>query len=891
MPDRPKLFLIDGSSYLFRAFYAIGHLSNSKGIPTNATYGFTQMLLKVLKDHRPDYLVVTFDLKAPTFRTKVYKEYKSNRPAMPEGLTPQIPYIKKIIEGYRIALLEMEGYEADDLIGTVAKGLESEVDVVIITGDKDILQLVSPRIQVYDTMKEKRFGVEEVIERFGVSPEQVVEVMGLSGDAIDNIPGVPGIGEKTAIQLIKTYGSIENLLIHVEEIHQKKLKENLKTHGDLARLSRQLATIHTNVPVNYRLKDFSLSPPDLNHLKEIFKELEFNKLLKELFEKKRSESTTRDYRLITDRNELLALLEDLRKAASFSIDLETTSPYPMWADLVGISLSYAPHQAFYIPLGHQGKEKLQQLPLREVLEELRPIWEDGEIKKVGQNIKYDWIVLKRYGIHLQGMEGDTMIASYLLNPTKHNHNLNEIAQEYLDRSLTSYKEVVGTGTKAVTFDQIDLEKARDYSCEDAEVTFQLSHLLLPKLKEGGLQDLFDQVEMPLVMVLAKMEMNGVKIDLDLLQEYSKEIETQLQQKVERIYGLAGEVFNINSSQQLGKILFEKLKLPVVKRTKTGSSTDMEVLTKLSLQHDLPLEILGYRNLSKLKSTYIDALPKLIHPKTGRVHTSYNQTVTATGRLSSSDPNLQNIPVRAEEGNRIRQAFIPEEGWAIVSADYSQIELRILAHLSQDETLINAFQQDEDIHARTASEIFQVPIEKVTLPMRREAKVINFGIIYGMSAYGLSQQLGTDPKIAQTYIDEYFKKYTGVQTYIEKSLGEARQKGYVMTLLHRRRYLPDIHSPNTPIRQATERMAINTPLQGTAADIIKVAMIYIQKRIDELDLPVKMIMQVHDELVFEVPKGDLQKTIPMIQNKMETVMDLSIPLKVSIHSGKNWAEGH
>jgi DNA polymerase-1 len=891
MPDRPKLFLIDGSSYLFRAFYAIGHLSNSKGIPTNATYGFTQMLLKVLRDHRPDYLVVTFDLKAPTFRTKVYKEYKSNRPAMPEGLTPQIPYIKKIIEGYRIALLEMEGYEADDLIGTVAKGLESEVDVVIITGDKDILQLVSPRIQVYDTMKEKRFGVEEVIERFGVSPEQVVEVMGLSGDAIDNIPGVPGIGEKTAIQLIKTYGSIENLLIHVEEIHQKKLKENLKTHGDLARLSRQLATIHTNVPVNYRLEDFSLSPPDLNHLKEIFKELEFNKLLKELFEKKRSESTTRDYRLITDRNELLALLEDLRKAASFSIDLETTSPYPMWADLVGISLSYAPHQAFYIPLGHQGKEKLQQLPLREVLEELRPILEDGEIKKVGQNIKYDWIVLKRYGIHLQGIDGDTMIASYLLNPTKHNHNLNEIAQEYLDRSLTSYKEVVGTGTKAVTFDQIDLEKARDYSCEDAEVTFQLSHLLLPKLKEGGLQDLFDQVEMPLVMVLAKMEMNGVKIDLDLLREYSKEIETQLQQKVERIYGLAGEVFNINSSQQLGKILFEKLKLPVVKRTKTGSSTDVEVLTKLSLQHDLPLEILGYRNLSKLKSTYIDALPKLIHPKTGRVHTSYNQTVTATGRLSSSDPNLQNIPVRAEEGNRIRQAFIPEEGWAIVSADYSQIELRILAHLSQDETLINAFQQDEDIHARTASEIFQVPIEKVTLPMRREAKVINFGIIYGMSAYGLSQQLGADPKIAQTYIDEYFKKYTGVQTYIEKSLGEARQKGYVMTLLHRRRYLPDIHSPNTPIRQATERMAINTPLQGTAADIIKVAMIHIQKRIDELDLPVKMIMQVHDELVFEVPKGDLQKTIPMIQNKMETVMDLSIPLKVSIHSGKNWAEGH
>jgi DNA polymerase-1 len=510
---------------------------------------------------------------------------------------------------------------------------------------------------------------------------------------------------------------------------------------------------------------------------------------------------------------------------------------------------------------------------------------------VGQNIKYDWTVLKRYGIDLRGILGDTMIASYLLNPTKHNHNLGEIAQEYLDRSVTNYKEVVGSGIKAVTFDQIELEKARDYSCEDADVTLQLFHLLFLKLKEEGFKDLFDQVEMPLVMVLAKMEMNGVKIDLDLLQEYSKEIETQLQQKIDRIYALAGEVFNINSSQQLGKILFDKLKLPVVKKTKTGTSTDVEVLTKLSLQHDLPLEILGYRNLTKLKSTYIDALPKLVHPKTGRVHTSYNQTVTATGRLSSSDPNLQNIPIRGEEGSRIRQAFIPEKGWSMVSADYSQIELRLLAHFSQDETLIKAFQDDEDIHTRTASEIFGVPMEKVTPPMRREAKVINFGIVYGMSPYGLSQQLGTEPKIAQAYIDEYFKKYSGVQTYIEKSLEDARQKGYVMTLLHRRRYLPDIHSTTAAVRQASERMAINTPLQGTAADIIKVAMIRIQNRIEELGLSTKMTMQVHDELVFEIPEEELQKTLLMIQNDMETVMELSVPLKVSIHSGKNWAEVH
>jgi len=889
MSDRPRLILIDGSSYIFRAFYAIGHLSNSKGLPTNATYGFTQMVLKVLKEQQSDYLVIALDSKAPTFRSEVYKEYKANRPAMPEGLVPQLPYIRKVIEGYRIAALQMDGYEADDLIGTVAKGLESEVDVVIITGDKDILQLVSDRIEVYDPMKEKRFRVKEVIERFGVPPGQVVEVMGLAGDATDNIPGVPGIGEKTAIPLIKTYGSIENLLAHVEEIPQKKLKENLKIHGELARLSRQLATIHTNVPISYQLKDFSLSPPDLNSLKELFKELEFNKLLKELPEKKRVD--IKEYHLITNRNEFLTLLEDLKKVGLFAIDLETTSPYPMWADLVGISLSHKPHQAFYIPVGHRLREAEEQLPLPWVLEQLKSILEVFEAKKVGQNIKYEWIVLKRHGIHLQGIHFDTMIASYLLNPTKHNHNLGEIAREYLDCNVTDYKEVVGTGGKEVTFDRVELERARDYSCEDADVTLQLSNLLLPKLEEEGLKDLYYQVEMPLVNVLAKMEINGVKIDVDLLKEYSKELEIQLQQKMERIYSLAGEVFNINSSQQLGKILFDKLKLPVVKKTKTGYSTDVDVLTKLSLQHDLPLEILGYRNLNKLKSTYIDTLPKLVHPKTGRVHTSYNQTVTATGRLSSSDPNLQNIPVRSDEENRIRQAFIPERGWTITSADYSQIELRILAHLSQDETLMEAFHKDEDIHSRTASEVFSVPMEKVTPSMRREAKVINFGIIYGMSAYGLSQQLGTEPKIAQAYIDEYFKKYAGVQIYIEKSLEEVRLKGYVTTLFHRRRYLPDIHSPNALIRQASERMAINTPLQGTAADIIKKAMICIQDRIEELGFSTKMIMQVHDELVFEIPEEEIPKALPMIQKEMETVTDLSVPLKVSIHSGKNWAEAH
>ena len=889
MSSRPRLFLIDGSSYIYRAFYAIGHLSNSKGLPTNAIYGFTQMLLKVLKEHQPDHIAIALDSRAPTFRSQVYKEYKANRPAMPENLSLQIPYIKKIIEGYRIATLEAEGFEADDLIGTVAKAVESKANVVIITGDKDMLQLVSDRVLVYDTLKEKKFGIDEVMGRFGVKPEQVVEVMGLAGDAIDNIPGIPGIGEKTAMTLIKNFKSIDNLLAHVDQVPQAKLREKLVTYGEVAKLSRELATICTDAPVTVQLEHFVLPSADIQSLREIFKELEFSKLLKDLPEEKKAYEE--DYRLITEQKEFSTLLEELSRVDLFSIDLETNSPYPMWADLVGISLAYAPHQAYYVPVGHQPEKAPEQLSLSWVLEQLKPILENPTIKKVGQNIKYEWIVLKRYGIELQGIQCDTMVASYLLNPTKHNHNLGEIARDYLDRTMTDYKEVVGTGGKALTFDQVELERARDYSCGDADVTLQISHLLLPKIAEGGLQHLYEQVEIPLVTVLAKMEMSGVKIDVDLLHDFSKEVEGQLQQKMECIYQLAGEMFNINSSQQLGKILFEKLRLPVVKKTKTGYSTDVDVLTKLSLQHDLPLEVLSYRNLTKLKSTYIDALPKLIHPKTGRIHTSYNQTVTATGRLSSSDPNLQNIPIRTEEGNRIRQAFIPEEGWRIISVDYSQIELRILAHVSQDEVLVQAFREDEDIHARTASGLFSVPMDKVTPAMRREAKVINFGILYGMSSYGLSQQLGVEPKVAQAYIDEYFRKYTGVKAYINQSLEEAKERGYVSTLLHRRRYLPDIHSLSTPVRQATERMAINTPLQGTAADIIKLAMIRIQNRIEEQALSAKMIMQVHDELVFEILEGEIKKVCPLIQQEMEAVMPLSVPLKVSVYSGKNWAEAH
>jgi len=889
MPEIPRLFLIDGSSYVFRAFYAIGRLSTSKGFPTNAIFGFTSMLLKVLREMKPEYVAVVFDVKGPTFRDEIYADYKANRPDMPEGLEPQIPYIKRIIEAYNIPVIEKEGYEADDIIGTIAKEVAKQgMDVVIVTGDKDMFQLVDERIRTLDTMKDRSFGPREVVERYGINPEEITDVMALMGDSIDNIPGVPGIGEKTAVALIKQYKTLGNLLANREKVSKKKLVEALTRFGEQAKLSKRLATISTDVPLAYGLQDFVLSEPDVERLKEIFRELEFSKFLKEITSETLS---VEDYYLVNEEDQFSNLVGELKVCRGFSFDFETTSRNPMLAELVGLSFSFKPHQAFYIPLGHRYPGVPRQLDKEFVLGELKPLFADEKLKKYGQNMKYEYVLLKRSGIELRGIACDTMVASYLVNPTKHNHNLEEIAREYLDHRMISYKDVVGSGKKQVTFDQVELNTAKNYSCEDSDVTFLVSHILLPKLEDEGLKDLFDEVEIPLIKVLAPMEMNGVKIDRSLLEEMSKEFEGKIASIADRIYLLAGEQFNINSSQQLAKILFEKLKLPKVKRTKTGVSTDTEVLTKLAQQHDLPGELLAYRSLSKLKSTYIDALPKLINPRTGRVHTSYNQTVTATGRLSSSDPNLQNIPIRSEEGKRIRQAFIPEEGWLMLSADYSQIELRILAHLAGDSTLCEAFHRDEDIHARTASNIFGIPLEDVTPEMRRQAKVINFGIIYGMSAFGLGKELDIEPKVASAYIEGYFQKYQGVKEYIDSSLRESREKGYVTTLLGRRRYLPEINSSNQIARNAAERTAINTPIQGTAADLIKVAMIQIHRRLKDLNLSTKMVMQVHDELVFECPEGELEQASRIIREGMEGVMKCSVPLRVSIACGRNWNEAH
>jgi DNA polymerase-1 len=890
MAEIPRLFLIDGSSYVFRAFYAIGQLSTSKGFPTNAIFGFTSMLLRVLREMNPEYVAVIFDAKGPTFRDEIYSDYKANRPAMPQGLEPQIPYIKRIIEAYNIPVIEKEGYEADDVIGTIAKETAKQrVDVIIVTGDKDMLQLVDEHIRTLDTMKNRSFGPREVVERYGVAPGEITDVMALMGDSIDNIPGVPGIGEKTAVALISEYKTLENLLANREKLPRRKLVEALRSFSEQARLSKRLATISTDVPLEYNLRDFLLSEPDVGRLKEIFRELEFNKFLKEITSETLS---MEDYHMVTEEDQFSNLVGELRGCRGFSFDFETTSRDPMLAELVGLSLSFAPHRAYYVPMGHRYPGVPRQLDRDFVLSQLKPLFQDEKLKKFGQNIKYEYVLLKRNGIELRGIECDTMVASYLVNPTKHNHNVEEIAREYLDHRMISYKDVVGSGKKEVTFDRVDLQSAKNYSCEDSDVTFLVSHILLSKLEgEEGLKDLFNELEIPLIEVLAHMEMNGVKIDGSLLEEMSKEFENRLASTGDRIYLLASERFNINSPQQLARILFEKLKLPRVKRTKTGTSTDTEVLTKLAHQHDLPGEILAYRSLSKLKSTYIDALPKLINPRTGRVHTSYNQTVTATGRLSSSDPNLQNIPIRSEEGRRIREAFIPEEGWLMLSADYSQIELRILAHLARDKALCEAFQRDEDIHARTASNIFGVSLEGVTPEMRRQAKVINFGIIYGMSAFGLGKELDVEPKVASAYIEGYFEKYKGVKEYIDSSLQESREKGYVTTLFGRRRYLPEINSSNRMARNAAERTAINTPIQGTAADLIKVAMIHIHGQLKDLKLSTKMVIQVHDELVFECPEGELEQVTRIIREGMEGAMECSVPLKVSIARGRNWNEAH
>jgi len=892
MSDEKTIYLIDGTAYIHRAYHAIRELANSKGLPTNAIFGFTRMLIKLMEERNPEYAGMFFDARGPTFRHEMYKEYKANRPAMPDDMAVQIPYIKEITAAFNLPIIEMAGYEADDLIGTLARQAEQKgFKVVMITGDKDFMQLVTEKTAIWDPMKEAATDLRTIRENFGLEPQQMIEVQGLSGDSTDNIPGVPGIGPKTARDLIKTYGSIHQVYEKINTITKKKQRENLEAHKDQALLSRELVTIKTDAPVPWDPAEFKVTEPDRRKLSELFKDLEFRQLQQSFPEQ--ADLSRKDYQAVLDMDQLSVLIQLLETSDLFALDTETTSTNPMLAELVGLSFAVKAHQAFYIPCAHNYLGAPEQLRLKEVLTRLKPVLENPKIKKIGQNIKYDWMLLERNGIHLAGVVFDTMLASYLLNPSKRAHSLDQIALDFLEHKTITYEDVAGKGKNAVLFSKVLLDKAVPYACEDADITLMAREVLLPSLKKLGLDELMESVEMPLVPVLMRMEMRGAGIDVDRLHELSKSFEQQLDALEGSIYGVAGEAFNINSSQQLGRILFEKLRLPVQKKTKkkTGYSTDVNVLMVLADQHELPALILKHRTLAKLKSTYIDALLGLVNPQTGRIHTSYNQTVTATGRLSSSDPNLQNIPIRTEEGRLIRQAFVPRTGWHLISADYSQIELRILAHCSEDDILIDAFLEDEDIHTRTACEVFQVSPDALSAELRRQAKAINFGIIYGMSAFGLSRQLEISQKMAQTYIEHYFERYRGVKRFMEQTVAECRKTMRTSTLLGRIRLLPDIKSSNNVIRQAAERTAINTPIQGSAADLIKVAMIKVDEALRAEKLESAMLLTVHDELVFEAPPAEIDTVTRLIKDIMEGVWNLKVPLKVNIAKGRNWDEAH
>ncbi|HEX9776888.1 MAG TPA: DNA polymerase I [Geopsychrobacteraceae bacterium] len=889
MSEQPeKLYLIDGSSYIYRAYYAIRHLSNSKGEATNAVYGFTQMLLSLVRDEQPDHLAVIFDARGPTFRKELYPAYKANRSAMPEDLVPQIARIKDLVRAFNMPAIELAGYEADDIIATLAKRFAARgLEVTVVTGDKDLMQIVNQRVRLLDTMKGKISGPAEVAERFG-GADKVVEVQGLAGDSSDNVPGVPGIGEKTAKALIDQFGSIENLLDNLDQLKGKR-RENLEAFAEQARLSKQLVTLIDDLDIEADYAQFSRSEPNAEALGELFRQLEFHKLLQEF--SVQQQSSGENYHTVLTEEQLDALLERLRRAGRFALDTETTSLNAVRADLVGLSFAVQAGEAWYIPLLHHYLGAPRQLPTELVLEKLRPLLEDPALEKIGQNIKYDDLVLRRAGIVLDGVAVDTMVVSYLACPEAKSHGLDALASDHLGHQMIPYSQMTGSGKKQICFSEVEVEKATVYAAEDADITLQLADKLLPLMKERVPQALFSDVEMPLVGVLTRMEWQGVRIDPAFLGQLSGEMATKLMQLEKEIFALADGPFNINSPKQLGEVLFEKLGLPKGKKTKTGWSTNVEVLTGLAEEHEIARRILDYRSLSKLKSTYTDALPKLINPETGRIHTSFNQAVTNTGRLSSSDPNLQNIPIRSSEGRRIREAFIPADGNLLLSADYSQVELRVMAQMADVAALKESFIAGEDIHRRTASEIFNVRPEQVDDEMRRQAKTINFGVLYGMGAFSLAKDLGIDRKEAQAFIDNYFERYPGVLRFLEEKKAEARAHQYVTTLLGRRCAIPEINSKNGALRSYAERNAINYPIQGSAADIIKVAMVKIDRRLSAEGLKAYMVLQVHDELVFEVPEAELDQVRELVRDEMENAVTMDAPLRVEIGYGKNWKEAH
>ncbi len=913
MTNKTPLILVDGSSYLYRAYHALPPLTTSSGMPTGAVKGVIAMMRRMLKDFPQSTVVVVFDAKGKTFRDELYGEYKSHRPPMPDDLRQQIEPIHQIIRAMGLPLLIVDGVEADDVIGTLAvQAAAQQQDVVISTGDKDMAQLVGEHVTLVNTMTETNMDRQGVIDKFGVPPELIIDYLALIGDKSDNIPGVPGVGEKTALGMLQGIGGLDAIYADLEKIRElgfrgaKAMPEKMDEYRDLADLSYQLATIKTDVSLDETIESLVHGEVDNETLLDWFRKLELKTWTEELLTQSEggdesrpliseqvTEKVDKDYQVIYTEVELDQWLEKLAQAELFAFDTETTSLDYMQAKIVGLSFAITPHQAVYIPLGHDYLGAPEQLGCELVLEKFKPLLEDASVAKLGQNLKYDMSVLANYGISLAGIKFDTMLESYVANSTGTRHDMDSLALKYLGEKTIHFEDVAGKGAKQLTFNQIAIEDAAPYAAEDADITLRLHQALWPKVQESkGLERVFTEVEIPLVPVLSLIERNGAIVSANLLHKQTEELTNRLSEIEQQAYDLAGEEFNLASPKQLGHILFEKLNIPVLKKTAKGApSTKEEVLQELALDYPLPKILLEHRTLSKLKSTYTDKLPTMINPSTGRIHTSYHQAVTATGRLSSSDPNLQNIPIRTAEGRRIRQAFVAPNGWKIVAADYSQIELRIMAHLSGDKGLTEAFAQGLDVHKATAAEVFGVELDTVSTEQRRSAKAINFGLIYGMSAFGLGRQLHIGRNQAQEYIDLYFERYPGVQAYMDNIRSSAAENGFVETLYGRRLYLPEINSSNGMRRQAAERTAINAPMQGSAADIIKLAMIDVDNWLSDEKLQSQMIMQVHDELVLEVPENELDKVIAGLRSRMAGAVELDVPLLVDVGVGDNWDEAH
>ena len=890
--EKDPIILVDGSSYLYRAYHALPPLTTSKNQPTGAIKGVISMIKRVLIDHPDSPLAVVFDAKGKTFRHDIYPEYKANRPPMPEDLVQQIEPIHRIISLMGIKLIMIPGVEADDVIGTLAEqARQKKLNTVISTGDKDMTQLVCDNVSVVNTMSGELLDENGVMNKFGVGPELITDYLALIGDKSDNVPGVDKVGPKTAVKWLNEYKNIEGIKKNAESIGGK-VGENLRSSIETLDLAHELVKIKTDVPLEITIEDLAVSESDAEQLSEVYKELEFNSWLQEVPEKIVKTEVNSSYVCISTEKSLKELIKKASKAKTIALDTETTGLDYMDTELVGISLSYQAGEAYYIPLNHDD-DSVDQLALDIVLKELRPLLESSSNKIIGQNIKFDKNVLAKYGVDIASIKNDTMMMSYVLDASATRHNLDALSSYYLNYKTSTFEDVAGKGVKQITFDKVPIEAATNYAAEDADITLRLYEELNPRLEgETSLNKLNDEIEIPLIEVLSEMEQNGAILNSKILNSQSKDLEGRIKKLEEKAYQIAGEEFNLGSTKQLREIFFEKLKYRIIKKTPGGQpSTDEKVLAELAEEYELPKVLLEHRTLSKLKSTYTDKLPNQVSQSTGKVHTSFHQAVTTTGRLSSSDPNLQNIPIRTEDGRRIRQAFEPSKGNKFISADYSQIELRVMAHMSKDEGLLEAFRDGQDVHSKTASEVFDVGIKDVTSDLRRNAKAINFGLIYGISAFGLGKQLGISRNLAAEYMAMYFEKYPDVKKYMESTKEFASQNGYVETLFGRRLYLRDINATNAMRRQASERAAINAPVQGTAADIMKIAMINMHKAIKTQKSEAKLILQVHDELILDTPKDEIDKIVSLVTESMMGAANLDVPLEIDIGIGDNWDQAH